>query len=603
MRKKIKKSNMKKVYLQKNIIIPKPKRERQKLAIQILEILNQSKDNINTIRNILLLIKKFTNIEAVGIRLKEGKDYPYYETNGFPIKFTKSEKYLCAYNNNKELKRDSKGNPVLECMCGKVIIGKINLNKAYFTKSGSFWVNSTTDYYNSIQKKDLPLYLRNRCGKEGYESLALIPLCSDKETIGLLQLNDKRKNKFTQEMIEFFEGIGASIGISLTRNVIKNALKRSEERYALAQRAANIGSWDWDIKTNDLQWSDTIEPMFGFKKVKFGATFQAFLECIHPEDQQFVLNSVDACVKKRKEYDIEHRIVWPNGIIRWVSETGDVIRDKTNKAIRMLGIVQDITERKAAEEIIKRDKDTLEKLVNKRTEELLKTQKKLDQAKRLSDIGILAATVAHELRNPLGVIGIAAYNIKRKRQNILLDKHIENIEKKISESSQIINNLLNYSHIKMPDYKKIQIHDILNECISSAKKRFKEKKVSINKKLQSFKQKYIEADALQIKEVFNNILNNAFQSILNKKGKIEINIGQKSKNIFKIAFKDNGIGIDREDLKKLFEPFFTRKSKGTGLGLAICKEIINRHNGKINITSVKNQGTTVSVSLPIKGKT
>ena len=126
----------------------------------------------------------------------------------------------------------------------------------------------------------------------------------------------------------------------------EDALERSEERYALAQRAANIGSWDWDIEAGDLVWSDTIEPMFGYKKGKFGATYEDFLSCVHPEDRQYVIDSVDSSVEHGREYSIEHRIIWPDGTVRWVSENGDVIRDDNGKAIRMLGIVQDITDQK-----------------------------------------------------------------------------------------------------------------------------------------------------------------------------------------------------------------------------------------------------------------
>jgi PAS domain S-box-containing protein len=136
------------------------------------------------------------------------------------------------------------------------------------------------------------------------------------------------------------------------RDRAEETLKRSEERYALAQQAANIGSWDWNILTNKLAWSEQIEPMFGFNRDKFEGTYEAFLECIHPEDRQSVIDSVNASVKWSKDYKIEHRIIWPDGTVRWVSEKGNVIRDENDKAIRMLGIVQDITERKQAEQQI-----------------------------------------------------------------------------------------------------------------------------------------------------------------------------------------------------------------------------------------------------------
>jgi PAS domain S-box-containing protein len=137
------------------------------------------------------------------------------------------------------------------------------------------------------------------------------------------------------------------------RKRAEESLMRSEERYALAQRAANIGSWDWNIITGDLHWSDTIEPLFGFEKGEFGATYEAFLESVHPDDREFVQDSVNACVEEGKEYSIEHRIVWPDGTIRWVSEMGDVMRNSEGKAVRMLGIVQDITLNKTTEERIR----------------------------------------------------------------------------------------------------------------------------------------------------------------------------------------------------------------------------------------------------------
>ena len=134
------------------------------------------------------------------------------------------------------------------------------------------------------------------------------------------------------------------------RKQAEETLKGSEARYAAAQRLANIGSWDWDIRTGDLHWSERVEALFGFDRGEFGATYEAFLQCVHSDDRQHVVDSVNGCVEEGKDYAIEHRIVWPDGTVRWVSETGDVIRDDNGVAVRMLGIVQDITERKRAEE-------------------------------------------------------------------------------------------------------------------------------------------------------------------------------------------------------------------------------------------------------------
>jgi PAS domain S-box-containing protein len=141
------------------------------------------------------------------------------------------------------------------------------------------------------------------------------------------------------------------------RQQAEEALKRSQERYALAQRAANIGSWDWDIGSGDLYWSDQIEPMFGFGRGQFAASYEAFLESVHPEDRQRVMEAVDASVETGVGYAIEHRIVWPDGTVRWVSETGDVIRGEDGQAVRMLGIVQDITARRQAGQTLRESEE------------------------------------------------------------------------------------------------------------------------------------------------------------------------------------------------------------------------------------------------------
>ncbi len=142
------------------------------------------------------------------------------------------------------------------------------------------------------------------------------------------------------------------VAIDITeRKRIEEALEKSEERYKLAEHAAKMGSWDWDILTGSLSWSETIEPIFGFEKGKFGATYEAFLKSVHPDDRQRVIDAINACVEKGNDYQIEHRIVWPDGSVRWVLETGNVVRE-SGKAIRMLGVVQDITERKMKDEKI-----------------------------------------------------------------------------------------------------------------------------------------------------------------------------------------------------------------------------------------------------------
>jgi PAS domain S-box-containing protein len=154
-------------------------------------------------------------------------------------------------------------------------------------------------------------------------------------------------------------------------------LERKKRHHELALRAANAGSWDWDIVAGNLSWSDTIEAMFGFSRGEFAGTYEAFLNCVHPEDRPHVVEAVNACLDQGRKYDIEHRIVWPDGSVRWVSETGDIIQDEDRRPVRMLGVVKDITHRQAIQEELRKARDELEKRVEERTEQLSKANKKL----------------------------------------------------------------------------------------------------------------------------------------------------------------------------------------------------------------------------------
>jgi len=214
----------------------------QNLASQVLLLLNQTDGKTDLIREILFLLKVATGFEAVGIRLKDGDDFPYYETIGFSKSFVKAERYLCSRDGIGDLIRDSVGNPYLECMCGNIICGRTDPSRPFFSEGGSFWTNSTSELLASTSAKDRQVRTRNRCNGEGYESVALIPLRYDKKIIGLLQLNDRRKNLFTENLIQFFEGVGSSIGVALNIKESAAAIARYKKNLETISKA--LGTYD-----------------------------------------------------------------------------------------------------------------------------------------------------------------------------------------------------------------------------------------------------------------------------------------------------------------------------------------------------------------------
>ena len=189
--------------------------KRQSLLTELLGIINDSLPLGDTIHRILTAIKRETKFAAVGIRLRNGDDYPYFVQSGFSDDFLLVENTLTVRAQDGGLCKDENGNISLECTCGVVLSGRTDPANPLFTEGGSFWTNDTLPLLDLSPDQDPRLNPRNRCIHEGYRSVALIPIRANRNIVGLLQLNDRKNGSFTLDLITYFEGLGTSIGIAL----------------------------------------------------------------------------------------------------------------------------------------------------------------------------------------------------------------------------------------------------------------------------------------------------------------------------------------------------------------------------------------------------
>jgi PAS domain S-box-containing protein len=199
------------------------------LTIKLLRLINYRSSLRELVEDAMKLLQEWSGCEAVGLRLRQGEDFPYFETRGFPAEFVELENSLCAKDQAGELLRDSAGNPVIECMCGNVICGRFNPELAFFTPGGSFWTNSTTQLLGSTSAKDRQARTRNRCHGEGYESVTLVPIKSGQKTLGLLQFNDRTEGKFTREKIQLIERLADNLASGIAQRQAEAALKRTHD--------------------------------------------------------------------------------------------------------------------------------------------------------------------------------------------------------------------------------------------------------------------------------------------------------------------------------------------------------------------------------------
>lgn len=535
----------------------------------ILELFGKVSNRKEYFDSLIKHLKEWSECRCVGIRvLDEEGSIPYESYVGFSHNFWETENLL-------SVKEDS-------CACIRVITGRPEPEDATaMTKGGSFRLDNSVKFSACLTKNGKSNF-RYKCVDSGFLSIAIVPIRYRNKIVGSIHFADEREGIFSLEFVEFVESLTSIIGDGIHKFNIEDKIQRSNELLMRIFDSTHFGVAYLDTDFNFIRVNQT----YGLADERTPEYFigKNHFDLYPNAENEAIFRKVIETGKPYSGY--AKPFVYPKnperGTTYWDFSLQPV-KDNSGEVEGLIFCLVDVTERKRAEE------------------ELMRTQKELSETKRLSDIGMLAATIAHELRNPLGVIRIAAYNIKRKAQNQLLESHLANIEKKIAECDHIINNLLFYSRIKTPTYEQVRIYDIINECIDSQRKRFGKIKVSIAKKTEFLKRTLIEADPLQMRELFNNILSNGFEAMQEKKGKIEVRsrIDAKENNI-EIAVSDNGVGIEKEILERIFDPFFTTKSQGTGLGLSVCYHIVNLHNGKIKVDSARDVGTTFTVTLPLK---
>ena len=171
-------------------------------------------------------LQRWSGCEAVGIRLDQGEDFPYFETRGFDPGFVQAENSLCVRGEDGNTLRDPTGLPVLECMCGNILRGRFDPQLPFFTAGGSFWTNGTTALLASTTPEQRQARTRNRCNGEGYESVALIPLADGSRILGLLQFNDRRTGRFTPERIAQYERVAGRLALALSQRLAADEIRR-----------------------------------------------------------------------------------------------------------------------------------------------------------------------------------------------------------------------------------------------------------------------------------------------------------------------------------------------------------------------------------------
>lgn len=360
-------------------------------------------------------------------------------------------------------------------------------------------------------------------------------------------------------------------------------LLSSERSLNEAQKIAKIGSWDFILMTQELNWSDELYEIFEFEKTPNDPElYNKFLSSFYPKDAEKLKQNIDNTIANKMPYEMEHKIILQNQTIKWVFCTGVSIVDKNDNVVALKGVVQDITQKKQIEDTIKAKEKA--EASNKAKSDFL-------------------ANMSHEIRTPLnGIVGFTDLLLKTKFDKDQLE-YLTTVNESANTLMEIINNILDFSKIESGKleliFEEIDIYELSNQIINLFKYEANHKKIDLVLYIDPAVPQFIKGDSFRLKQILVNLLSNAMK--FTSFGYIKLNITETEADdvISKIKFSvvDTGIGIKTQNQQKIFQSFIqadnttTRKYGGTGLGLAISSQLLALKKSKLKLTSSYGAGS------------
>ncbi|HVH29897.1 MAG TPA: ATP-binding protein [Vicinamibacterales bacterium] len=418
---------------------------------------------------------------------------------------------------------------------------------------------------------------------ERIAAMTFVPLISLDRVIGKFMLYYGMPAAPSVDELQLASVIAAQVAFAIERTRTEEQTRRSEERLRFALDAASMGTWDWDLSTNVVQWSDNLEQIHGLPPGSFDGTFASYEREIHPDDRGRVLASTRRALAEGVPHDIEYRVVAPDGSVRWCEGKGRV-EYQDGRPVRMSGVCMMVSRRKEAE---------LARLAT------------AEESNRLKDEFL--ATLSHELRTPLNaILGWVQMLQSGELTTARARQAIDVIGRNARLQAQLIEDILDVSRIitgKLEiERAPVSVPQLIDTAIAGVSPAADAKRITLDRRLAA-ELPPLEGDPKRLHQVLNNVLANSVK-FTPEGGAVELDCTIDGTWLV-MEIRDSGAGIAREFLPFVFDRFrqadskSTRNHGGLGLGLAIARHLVEQHGGKISARSDgPGQGTTVSIRLP-----
>ena len=357
------------------------------------------------------------------------------------------------------------------------------------------------------------------------------------------------------------------------------ALRDRDEVLQIALKANGMGLWVWDLETNAMHRSDEVFRMVGREPGAFADDPLLWLNVVHPDDRESLAHAIETTRETGVDYHHQYRVVWPDGTIHWIESQGKRQRDAEGNATRVVGVMSDITHRKRTEEAMLR-------------------------AEKLAVAGRLAASVAHEINNPLEAVTNLLYLISLSENAEEANKYAQRALDEVLRVSLITQSTLKF-HRQPGTLKVTMLSELMEGVVAMFRGRLSAAGINLDVRVKS--EVAIACMPSEVQQIFANLVANAIDA-MPRSGRLIVRFRSSAdwhgsaRRGMRITFCDSGTGMERATVRRIFEPFFTTKPEtGTGLGMWVVTQLVERHGGHIRVWSTPrygSSGTAFSIFLP-----
>jgi PAS domain S-box-containing protein len=385
------------------------------------------------------------------------------------------------------------------------------------------------------------------------------------------------------------EYMGAVTDVTAAKQA-EETLRKSEAYLAEAQRLSHTGSWAWNSATGHIPyWSEECYRMLGFDPHGGLPRFETFFQRIHPEDQPRTAEKLERAKREKTEFEMDYRIVHPNGESRDVHVVGHPVLTSSGDLVEFVGTVIDVTERKQAEE---------------EREKLRQTQSYLAHFNRVTTMGELTASLAHEVNQPIAATVINAKTCLRwlQRDEPDLSQACAAATRIVKDgilAGEIINRIRSQFKKGTLQRESVDVNEVIREMIALLRSETMRYNISVRTELATDLPE-IMGDRVQLQQVTMNLIVNSIDALKEVDGTRELTITSQraEREQLEVSVSDTGVGLPPQQAEQIFNAFFTTKPDGTGMGLRISRSIIESHGGRLWAADNSPHGATFQFTLP-----